>query len=69
MKRATYIKFWERFEETVREIGTLLVALAPLDAALGDLRMNWKGMSFFVIVGITFLSIAFIPEIRRQNDS
>ena len=69
MQRATYIKFWERFEETIREIGTLLVALAPLDAALGDLRMNWKGMLFFVIAGIAFLLIAFISEIRRQNDT
>ena len=39
------------------------------DAVLGELRMIWKGMSFFVIVGIAFLSIAFISEIRRQNDS
>lgn len=47
----------------------LAQALAPLDAALGDLRMNWKGMLFFVIAGIAFLLIAFISEIRRQNDT
>ena len=57
----------ERFEEIAREIGTLLLVFAPLDAALGDYRAQRSWMLLFFGLGILFIGIALTSEHRRRN--
>ena len=69
MQRAASTKIWERSEEFVREIGTLLVALAPLDAVVDDVRVRWRWLLFFLVLGIFLFGTALFTELWRQNDA
>ena len=56
----------ERLEEILREIGTLLVAFAPLDAAFApDLQRALRLMLLFLIAGIVFIYASLVAERRR----
>ena len=67
MPRRADTKLRERIEEVAREIGTLLVAFAPLDAMLGDYRLQWKWMSLFFIFGLIFIAASLISEHKRHS--
>jgi hypothetical protein len=60
----------DRIEEALREIGVLIVALTPLDAAFTpenrDLRQ--RALSF-VLIGILFFVAALLMERRRFRAS
>jgi hypothetical protein len=58
----------ERIEEIVREIGTLLVAFAPLDSAFAPRGVNeLRTMLTFVLVGILFIAVSLQSERRRRH--
>ena len=67
MPRRADEKLRERIEEIAREIGTLLVAFAPLDAVLGTSVTRLKGMLIFWALGILFIAGALVSEHRREN--
>ena len=56
----------ERAEDLLREIGTLLLAFAPLDAVLwGERPERLTLVLTFILVGISLTMIAFYSELRR----
>ena len=57
----------ERFEEAMREIGVLLIAFAPLEAAFssGSRALTW--LLLFLLVGLSLFSAAVIFERRRSH--
>jgi hypothetical protein len=60
----------ERVEDVLREVGTLLVAFAPLDVALGgEKTKSWSSMLLFLSLGLLFLIIALVAEQRRHHDA
>lgn len=60
----------ERLEDLLREIGTLLLAFAPLDVALSSERPNrWPILLLFLSLGMFFLAIALLAERRRPHDN
>jgi cyanate permease len=60
----------ERFEDILREVGTLLVAFAPLDVALtAEKTKSWSSMLLFLSLGLLFLTIALVAEQRRHHDA
>ena len=67
MNSAADPKLMERIEEIAREIGTLFLVFAPLDAVLGDYRAPRSWMLLFVVLGILFIGVALTSEYRRRN--
>jgi len=60
----------ERIEDVFREIGTLLLAFAPLDVVLSsDREHRWPILLLFLSLGIFFLAIALVAERRRPHDA
>jgi hypothetical protein len=60
----------ERFEDVLREVGTLLIAFAPLDVALGaEKTKSWSSMLLFLSLGLLFLTIALVAEQQRNHDA
>ena len=57
----------ERVEEITREIGTLFLVFAPLDAVVGDSRTQRSWMLLFFALGILFTGVALTSELRRRN--
>jgi hypothetical protein len=58
----------ERIEESVREIATLFVALAPLDVVLGADRPHAFGYGLiFMLIGVTLFVSAVLTERRRLS--
>jgi hypothetical protein len=58
----------ERIEEAIREIGVLLVALAPLDAGFGQSFLAAvPGLLLFLVMGMTLFVIAIRLERRRRD--
>jgi len=56
----------ERLEDAMREIGTLLLALTPLDAALTE---NPGGfLLLFLLLGASLFATAILIERRRRLD-
>jgi hypothetical protein len=56
----------ERTEDLLREVGTLLVAFAPLDAVLWGERTDRVFLALtFVLVGTLLILLAFYLETRR----
>lgn len=54
------------FEEILREIGVLLLAFAPLDAALGsDRPERWSIVLLFITLGISLIAGSLLSEQRR----
>ena len=57
----------ERLEETVREIGTLLIAFTPLDAVLWADQPGWRSRALiFALLGVSFLGGALASEYWRR---
>jgi len=56
----------ERIEDALREIGTLLVTFAPLDAALNR-DANVFSLLIFVVIGIIVFAAALLLERRRRD--
>ena len=57
----------ERIEEIAREIGTLFLVFAPLDAVVGDYRTQRSWMLLFFALGIFLTTVALTSEHRRRN--
>jgi len=56
----------ERWEETLREVGTLFIALAPLDASLSSSGASRTAfVLIFILLGITLILLAIRLERRR----
>jgi len=67
MEDQSHLKTWrERLEDAVREIGTLFLALAPLDASLSE--NPGRFLLFFVVLGASFVAWAILNERRRRHD-
>jgi hypothetical protein len=58
----------ERIEDALREIGTLLMTFAPLDAAVNPAESGGRLLIFFVIGLIVFL-LALRLERSRCNET
>ena len=58
-----------RLEELCREVGALLIAFAPLDAALASDQPNrWGWLLLFLSLGAFLTVYAMIEEIRRSRE-
>jgi hypothetical protein len=57
----------ERVEDALREIGTLLLAFAPLDAALSEGRMPIGFLLLFVGSGLLLFVAALLMERKRVH--
>ena len=59
----------ERLLEAAREIGTLLIAFAPLDFAMGTSLAGhpWPYLAGFLIVGFVLLGSSIIVEWRLKE--
>ena len=57
-----------RIEDAMREVGTLLIAFAPLDAALSERREHVAVfLLLFLGLGALLFIGAFVLERRRSN--
>ena len=62
----------ERIEDAMREVGTLLIAFAPLDAALSEGRGQMNTLAFLLLffgLGSLLLAGAVLLERRRSRVS
>jgi hypothetical protein len=57
----------ERVEDLLREVGTLLIALTPLDAVLWDVRYRLSLVSAYIAFGVILVVIALLFEQRRSR--
>lgn len=55
----------KRVEDFGREVGTLLLAFAPLEIALSEARRRWYVLLFFLILGAILFITAIASERRR----
>jgi hypothetical protein len=55
-----------RVVDAMREIGTLLLAFAPLDYSLKEGTHPWS-LGGFIVAGVLLLSGAVIIEVRRRR--
>jgi hypothetical protein len=58
----------ERLEDAMREVGTLLITFAPLDAALAEGSGTAGKFLSFVIVGAALFAGSLWLERRRTHD-
>ena len=58
----------ERVEDAMREVGTLLITFAPLDAALAEYGGVARKFLFFLIVGVVLFAGSLWLERRRTHD-
>ena len=68
MQPVNKTKLPERFEEIGREIGILLIVLAPLDAAFSTSPLRWRWMLILALLGLVFIGVALRTEHRRRDD-
>ncbi len=57
----------ERVEDAMREVGTLLIAFAPLDAALAESRSVVRVLLFFFLLLGVVLFVASLWLERRTS--
>lgn len=57
---------YRRVEDAIREIGTLLVAFAPLDVALTEGR-RWGTLLLFLLLGASLFIGSLWLERRRRH--
>jgi hypothetical protein len=58
----------ERVEDAMREVGTLLIAFAPLDAALTESRTVVRVLLFFfLLLGVVLFAASLWLERRRSR--
>ena len=55
----------ERVEDAMREVGTLLIAFAPLDAALSDNRTVIRLLLYFLAIGVGLFAGSLWLERKR----
>jgi integral membrane sensor domain MASE1 len=67
--RATSDKSRERIEDLAREVGTLLLALTPLDAVLWSETYRWWLGSVYILLGFVSFGFATVAERRRTRAS
>jgi len=58
----------ERVEDAMREVGTLLITFAPLDAALAPDSGQARTFLFFLIMGVALFAGSLWLERRRTPD-
>jgi hypothetical protein len=59
----------ERIEDAMREIGVLLIAFCPLDAALiENPDRSLRFLLFFLAAGASLFTGALVLERRRRHD-
>ena len=61
VSRATF----QRLEDLMREMGTLLLAFAPLEGALSSSPSRWFSLVFFLVLGAALFAAAVRSERRR----
>ena len=57
----------EPLEDAMREVGTLLIAFAPLDAALAERPGKTGLLLLFMIVGVLLFIVSLLIERRRSR--
>ena len=59
----------ERVEDAMREVGTLLITFAPLDAALTESRSVARVLLlfFFLLIGVVLFAASLWLERRRSH--
>jgi hypothetical protein len=60
-------RFAERLEDTLRKIGTLFVAFAPLDGLLNRSAKPWGHVLLFFLLGLSFIIISVITAYWREK--
>lgn len=58
----------ERLEDFAREIGTLLVALTPLDAVVWDARLRFVVGAIYIAIGVMLVAGATASEHGRLRE-
>jgi hypothetical protein len=58
----------ERVEDAMREVGTLLITFAPLDAALAEGSGVARAFLFFLVIGVALFAGSLWLERRRKYD-
>ena len=58
----------ERVEDAMREVGTLLITFAPLDAALAQDSGVARAFLFFLVMGVALFAGSLWLERRRTHD-
>ena len=56
----------ERIGSALREIGTLLLAFAPLDHTMNETASAWS-LAGFVIAGGLLFAFSILEELRRRK--
>jgi hypothetical protein len=59
----------ERLEDAMREVGTLLIAFAPLDAAIAESGRASRALLFFLLIGMALFAGSLWLERRRKHDN
>ena len=59
----------ERLEDAMREVGTLLIAFAPLDVALAEDRSRTRALLLFLLIGVALFAGSLWLERKREHDS
>lgn len=57
----------ERIGDAMREVGTLLITFAPLDAALSESRNVIRGLLYFLGIGLVLFAGSLWLERRRPH--
>jgi hypothetical protein len=57
----------ERLEDAMREVGTLLIAFAPLDAALAERPGRTGLLLLFMTFGVLLFIVSVLIERRRSR--
>lgn len=57
---------FERLEDALREIGTLLVAFAPMDAVLAEAGRRGLVLIFFLVGGLLFMGSLWLERRDRR---
>lgn len=61
------IRFFRRIQELMREVGTLLIAFAPLDVALQGNAGSARVLGFFLGLGLIFYGGSLALEWRLSR--
>jgi len=57
----------ERLEDAIREVGTLLIAFAPLDAALAERPGSTGLLLLFMVFGVLLFIGSLLIERKRSR--
>ena len=68
MSIAFRLRLYRRVQDALREIGTLLIAFAPLDVGLQGVAGRVHVLVFFLSVGAGFFGCALVLEWRLESN-